>query len=591
MKRRAGFPPKGQRRRRERGATLVLFGMLQLALLTISALVVDIGYVRAAARRNQSIVDLAVLAAGNKLSEGDYLAACTNLITTLNANTSQMPAINANAFCTQGGNDVTKTVCSLPGVGLGQAKPKVTAGAYTVEVHFPVPLSEIWNSKYGDGLNDGQPCQRMRLLLTTKEPVFFGGVAGSNGHKVTRTATLRSKSDPRERVPALWLLDPHGCTPLAASGGSRVTVGVVGDTITPGVPGIIKLDSDGSTCSSNQVTISSTGASTLIQAIPTTATANTPKGFISLYGLPPGATTCVAPICDPADVAGGRLVPQPQGSTERATRAPADWRYNCKSSYPSYHGLAIESCSEGKPPYLDLLRSAITPLNNPMLFQKWTTSHSCNPSGNVSVSGNWWIDCNGGLSIGNGTTLTFEGGNIVMDKGLTMTGGVFNVNTVSDPTRVMDSSCIAPTAFNTTCLGTGSDNAAFIYMRDGSWDITGGTLNLNHVSLIQQNGYVKVSSATPNWTSPTEGPFKQLSLWSEKSSNKFQINGGAGISLEGIFFTPEADPLSLSGGGDWGQLSAQFISYRVAVSGGGTLTMAPNESMLSLPPTNNMLIR
>ena len=43
---------------------MVLFGLLQLALLTVAALVIDIGYVRASARRNQSIADLSVLAAG-----------------------------------------------------------------------------------------------------------------------------------------------------------------------------------------------------------------------------------------------------------------------------------------------------------------------------------------------------------------------------------------------------------------------------------------------------------------------------------------------------------------------------------------------
>jgi hypothetical protein len=590
MKRRLSPSPK-RPQRRERGAALVLFAMLQLALLTVAALVVDIGFVRSAARRNQSIVDLSVLAGGTKLSEGDYLAACTKVINTLNVNASQMPPIDANAFCTQGGNDVTKTVCSLPGTGLGQAKPKVIAGAYTVELHFPVPLSEIWNSKYGDGLKDGQPCQRMRLLLTSKEPAFFGGVAGSKGHSVVRSATLRSKTDPRERVPALWLLDPHGCTPLAVSGGSRVTVGVTSPKV---VPGIIKLDSDGSACSSNQVTISSTGAGTLIQAIPTTSTSTSPKGFISLFGLPPGATTCVAPICDPADVAGGRIVPQPQGSTERATRAPVDWRYNCKSSYPSYHGVAITSCTDGKLPYLDTLRATIgtTTGVTPAGYKRWTTNgYSCNPTGLVEVPvDNWYIDCNGGLSIGNGTTLTFLGGNIVMDRGMTMTGGVFNVNSTTNVDD-LPTTCAHLTFDATPCFTSSSEDAAFIFMRDGSWDITGGVLDLKHVSLFQQNGYVKVSSATPNWTSPTEGPFAQLSLWSEKSSNKFQINGGAGISLEGIFFTPEADPLSLSGGGDWGQLSAQFISYRVSVSGGGTLTMAPNESMISLPPTNNRLIR
>jgi hypothetical protein len=564
----------------------VLFGLLQVALLTVAALVVDIGYVRAAARRNQSIVDLAVLAAGDKVSQGDYLGACVSMITTLNVNATRMPAIDANAFCSQSGNDVAKTICTLPGTGIPQARPKVTAGAYTVELHFPVPTSEIWSTQYGDGLNDGQPCQRMRLLITTKEPGFFGGVVGSKGHAVTRSATLRSKSDPRERIPALWLLDPHGCTAFSASGGSRVIVGLTSPTV---VPGIIKLDSDGTACSSNQYAISSTGANTLIQAIPTTGT---PKGFISLYGLPPGATSCVAPMCDPADVSGGRLVPQPQGSTERATRAPVDWRYNCKSSYPSYHGLAIESCSDATPAYLDNLRAAIGTTGNPSAssYQRWTSSYSCNPAGTVDVPvDNWWIDCPGGLSIGNGTTLTFGGGNIVMDKGLTMTGGRLNVNTAKSSSS-LPSTCVAPTVV-TPCIDKSSVNASFLYVRDGSFEITGGVLDLRRVTVYQADGYVKVASATPMWTAPLEGPFAQLSLWSEESSNKFQINGGAGVSLDGIFFTPEAAPLTLSGSGDWGQLNAQFISYRVAVSGGGTLTMAPNESMISLPPTNNMLIR
>jgi len=71
-----------------------------------------------------------------------------------------------------------------------------------------VPASEIWDKHYGDGLNDGQPCQRIRLLVTTREPVFFGGVVGSKGQSVTRTATLRAKTDARDRIPALWLLTP-----------------------------------------------------------------------------------------------------------------------------------------------------------------------------------------------------------------------------------------------------------------------------------------------------------------------------------------------------------------------------------------------
>jgi hypothetical protein len=63
------------------------------------------------------------------------------------------------------------------------------------------------------------------------------------------------------------------------------------------------------------------------------------------------------------------------------------------------------------------------------------------------------------------------------------------------------------------------------------------------------------------------------------------------VDLNGIFFTPEAAPMSLSGGGDWGQLHAQFISYHVAVSGGGILTMAPDPQSVQLPPRERELIR
>jgi len=61
------------------------------------------------------------------------------------------------------------------------------------------------------------------------------------------------------------------------------------------------------------------------------------------------------------------------------------------------------------------------------------TGHGCNPSGTTSVSGNWWVDCSAELSIGNGTTVTFSGGNVVFDGGLSMTGGALNFNSPNPP--------------------------------------------------------------------------------------------------------------------------------------------------------------
>src|SRR4029079_8910829 len=122
---------------------------------------------------------------------------------------------------------------------------------------------------------------------------------------------------------------------------------------------------------------------------------------------------------------------------------------------------------------------------SPSSFQRWTTTHSCNPSGNVPVTGNWWVDCPSGLSIGNGTTVSFLNGNVIMDNGLSMTGGVLNVNTSNSLT--FDSACAPPNALTLYCIGEASPNASFLYSRSGNWDITGGTLNLNRVAVYQSS--------------------------------------------------------------------------------------------------------
>jgi hypothetical protein len=159
----------------------------------------------------------------------------------------------------------------------------------------------------------------------------------------------------------------------------------------------------------------------------------------------------------------------------------------------------------------------------------------------------------------------------------------FNDN---NPNASLPAACLAPTVV-TPCIDNSSVNAAIVYLRNGDLDFTGGTFNAQHVTVIQLGGVVKVAGgAPPTWLGSTEGPFDNLGLWSETSSNKYQINGGAGVTLAGVFFTPEAAPFSLSGGGNWGQQDAQFISYRFSVSGGGTLTMAPNANNFVQPPAH-----
>jgi hypothetical protein len=128
------------------------------------------------------------------------------------------------------------------------------------------------------------------------------------------------------------------------------------------------------------------------------------------------------------------------------------------------------------------------------------------------------------------------------------------------------------------CPTTSSLKAAYIFMRNGNLDVR-DRLTFNHTTLYQHNGFINViAGAVPNWTSPDEGAFRGLSYWNEKPSNSatdFQLLGGGAMQLEGTFFTPEARPLRLRGGGLQNALQAQFISNSLDVGGNGVLSLDP----------------
>jgi hypothetical protein len=565
----------------------LVFGVVAMtAMLGVAALVMDLELRRISARHEQTVADFGALAAGEQLSLGDPLAACERSIGYVNANIGDAPRLDPVAFCTQTGNDMGATTCS--GGTASVARPSATTGRYTISMEYPVAASSITDPRFGTGVNDGFPCGRLRVVVAMTNPSLFGRVFGARNAITSRTAVVKVDASTALKIPVLWLLDPTGCVALKASGGTTVNVGASSPTV---LPGLINIDSDGSRCSSNTDTIVSTGAGTQINAVPTSGN---PAGAISLRALPIGSRTCIDPACSPADVSGGRITPQPVPVGKRATRALVDWRYDCKSSYPNYHGIVIAGCTDAGtvPPYVTNLRTAIGASGQPSGYSRWTSAYSCNPTGTITVpAGNWWIDCSS-LSLGTGTTLTFTGGNIVTDGGISMTGTSALVVNDANPTSALSASCQAPLV-TTPCIASSSAAAALMYMRDGDITMNGGSITFRHTSVIQQSGYLKLAGgANPDWSAPSEGPFAALSLWSEQSSSQYQINGGAGMSLSGIFFTPEASPFSISGGSPVSQQHAQFISYQLAISGGGTLNLAPDpRAFIRIPPEQGDLIR
>jgi hypothetical protein len=79
----------------------------------------------------------------------------------------------------------------------------------------------------------------MRVIIRSSKKSLFGKILGVSTLSAVRSATARPWPVGEQRTPALWLLDPRGCTSLAVSGGSQLTVG------TSTVQGVLTIDSDG----------------------------------------------------------------------------------------------------------------------------------------------------------------------------------------------------------------------------------------------------------------------------------------------------------------------------------------------------------
>lgn len=584
----------GNRRLRgESGAIVVLAAAGMVGLLIVLAIVVDLGYVRDERRAHQSAVDFAALAAGDALGwepAPDGQAGCTSAVKYLQANVADLPGTGLAVPCN-----------SLPATCSGSSSPVTvtdggTAGRYDIEITFPVSDTMISDPTVTGGLrnNDGLPCERIMVRLVSSADSFFGAVIGTDSLEIDAQAVVRQVPSSDLRIPSFWLLEPYDCDGLTVSGGSVVTSG------SSLVPGLITLDSSGDPaegdCGGQKTTIDTDSNSTL-QAIGP-ALPVPPK--IQLFAMNPSDTTCLSPpehACDAADVASGSLSPQPVPRAKRATRAPVDHKYNCKSAYPTYFSIPIAGCSEGTPAHIDDLRAAIGSAGTPLGFQTWSDSYGCTdptvPAG--GLSGNWHIDCpanpggqGGGFKL-TGGTVTFNDGNIVFDGPINLQGGTVEFNQ-SNTTATLSPTCLLTIV---ACIDQSSAGAAWVYQRAGDLSLSGGGgFNATQTAIYQHYGFFSIAGGSPpNWTSPTEGPLAGLAIWSEKPDTGYKISGGAALLLQGAFFTPYGT-MDISGGSPVSPLEAQFVARKLKVTGGASIQLQPDpDQSVSIPPAEPLLIR
>ena len=80
------------------------------------------------------------------------------------------------------------------------------------------------------------------------------------------------------------------------------------------------------------------------------------------------------------------------------------------------------------------------------------------------------------------------------------------------------------------------------------------------------------------------GNLEDLAFWTETSAST-SLGGGGALYVTGVFFMPNANPVSI--GGNAGQTigaNAQFIARSFAENGGGTLMLRPLPNDVVRPP-------
>ncbi|HEY2982506.1 MAG TPA: pilus assembly protein TadG-related protein, partial [Jatrophihabitantaceae bacterium] len=240
----------------ERGVVLIFVALTMVAILVIASIVIDLGQLRNTRRQSQSATDLASLAAGyylsghgNAAATSDPRGACNAALNSLRSNLSDLPAATAldcDSLPLTGSAPYCTSITSIPPLTATGASP------YEVTIQYPVPASEIRDSRFagGTGVNDGtaatSQCERMKVTVRRTNGAIFSGIMGIASSSTGASSVVRSTTGPNpDRVAALLLLERVGCSVLSQGGGGSQGGGVLVESSGASKPGVIQADSAG----------------------------------------------------------------------------------------------------------------------------------------------------------------------------------------------------------------------------------------------------------------------------------------------------------------------------------------------------------
>jgi hypothetical protein len=617
----------------------VIYGIVIVVILSTAGLVLDISSLRLDRRMDRAASDAGAAAGASALTRTtnrNPQAACT----------AAWKYVLQNLGAT-GGTETCSTAFRAPGQA-GYDSCPVTAttmtgtvptgdATTTIKITWPVldssplmaPDVRPANASVVQPLTDadGTACKRLGVEVARPRTFNFARVMGfTTGATSDHSVALSTFDHGDSNIASpLVILDPTACEALVASGGAQVLI-AANDTVTPGVPGLIAINSDGSQCNGGQTTIDSnaqSGDGTHIWANDSTngGGAATILTFApnSVAYRPAQTQTCARSSTDPATWSAGQLCPTPDNLTSQISRFSfIDNNYNC---------VIAQTCSDAGNSLNGVaqLRSYVAALSVAAIQASpstWTYigGNACNNTPAPTYTGNVYVDCTGNganaFTINGTTTFNNRPGeqNIVIFAGDTKVTGclVFNGTSAdcSSPSLSPAKASDGPLVYTMGGLQLSSNSASLIanqtfVLLGGGCSTDGTSCGAGNSPFLDTqcgnscNGNILWSAplgpglSTPTACSPgsatvlpTAACFARLALWGEYAtpqSSPDKVTGGADLLLQGTFFTPNAQFI-LHGGSLTDIRSAQFVTGRLTLTGQGTLTMVPDAAKTNPPP-------
>lgn len=604
--------------REDRGAYAILFALLVVVLVGIAALVVDLAVARENRARDRSAVDSAVTGGAGYLNAGDAggkpSEACRVAWDYLLDSVSGLPEYGKNTCDPENGGLPLTIPATCP---TSAQTATFIDGGFEVVITWPVlndsalmtnpdtapayPTQGIYEPV------DGQPCARLAVEVFRTQSTYFAGVLGVDEQTTRSASVARSeiKYGAGDIYAALNILDPISCDALTTSGQGSIEVG---STNPERNAGVIAVEST-ATKPGNSQPQGQCGNAAAAAIKPLT----NPLNFIRAVG-PAGSTPYIYSAALNTALGGDpthsyfmypgvnpNITPTPSILTDQVGSSPVTDIFACSTT----------PCAPGGGDYIGDLRTSLGGTNAPdgfttipdPAYPDFTCQQNSSSPVIIFESGNWYVDCPGGLKVQTG--LIFKGGQLVTASGIDVQGGCFAVNVPLASTSCSDISIIAASGSDPVTSNPAPTGDAVMYLQSGDLvKDAQSSVFLPQTFTFLGGGATSLGAGDGSllWTSPLAsacssgdlacqyGNFFKLTLWSE-SNDTHEIGGQSYLGLRGVLFTPNAESV-FTGQAVQSQTRAQFWTNTLEVKGQGTLVMDVDpEAAIPRPFSGGSLIR